>query len=253
MDWVYLSPHFDDIALSCGGLVWEQAQAGKRVEIWTICAGHPGSAPLSPFAESLHQRWQADPSRRRAEDIASSAILGAGNLHFSIPDCIYRTDEAGGALYDSERSLFGKLHPLEDGLDESLCGSLERAAVKRDFRPPFNLVSPLTLGGHVDHQLARRAAEMWLRREPSICLWYYADYPYAMKEPGEITRLREEGWLEVVFPVSETGIQAWAHAVAAHASQISTFWTNRGDMRAALKDYLARYEGVPLWLPPQSR
>jgi LmbE family N-acetylglucosaminyl deacetylase len=33
MRWIYLSPHFDDAVLSCGGLIFDQAQAGTPVEI----------------------------------------------------------------------------------------------------------------------------------------------------------------------------------------------------------------------------
>ena len=67
MEWIFISPHLDDIALSCGGLVWELAHAGDQVSIWTICAGEPPVAPLSPFAESLHDRWQtgAEATQRR--------------------------------------------------------------------------------------------------------------------------------------------------------------------------------------------
>ena len=58
MEWIYLSPHFDDVALSCGGLLWEQAQAGEGASVWTICAGEVPAGQLSPFAQSLHERWE---------------------------------------------------------------------------------------------------------------------------------------------------------------------------------------------------
>ncbi|MBN2499463.1 MAG: PIG-L family deacetylase, partial [Anaerolineales bacterium] len=54
---IYLSPHLDDVALSCGGLVWEQAQAGMAVEVWSVCAGDPPPGELSEYARSLHARW----------------------------------------------------------------------------------------------------------------------------------------------------------------------------------------------------
>ena len=57
MEWIYLSPHFDDIAYSCGGLVWEQVNSGQMVSIWTICAAYPPPGPLSSFASILHERW----------------------------------------------------------------------------------------------------------------------------------------------------------------------------------------------------
>jgi LmbE family N-acetylglucosaminyl deacetylase len=50
MRWIYLSPHFDDAVLSCGGLIFEQARQGIPIEIWTIFAGNPPPGPLSMFA-----------------------------------------------------------------------------------------------------------------------------------------------------------------------------------------------------------
>ena len=39
MRWVYLSPHLDDAVFSAGGLIYEQAQGGLPVEIWTYNLG----------------------------------------------------------------------------------------------------------------------------------------------------------------------------------------------------------------------
>ena len=91
MNWIYLSPHFDDVALSVGGLLWEQSQAGERVSIWTICGGDPPPGDFSPFAEALQARWETGAQSmiiRRAEDIESCHLLGAESVHLSIPDCI---------------------------------------------------------------------------------------------------------------------------------------------------------------------
>ena len=78
---VYLSPHLDDVALSCGGRIWQQAQTGDSVLVVTIFAGAPPpDVPLSPFARELHARWgylsDADVVRRE-EDQASLTHLGA--------------------------------------------------------------------------------------------------------------------------------------------------------------------------------
>jgi LmbE family N-acetylglucosaminyl deacetylase len=243
MEWVYLSPHLDDIALSCGGLVWEQCQAGDRVSVWTVCAGDPGEEPLSPFAQSLHERWQTGREavrQRRAEDEAACAILGAAARHFPIPDCIYRRSPLNGNhLYTTEESLFGPLHPQEFGLVQSLSAEL-----RRSLPAEAEIVCPLTLGGHVDHRLTCAAAA-GLERP----LWYYADYPYEREAIGELAVLEQAGWKSFLFRVSTGGLAAWTHSVAAHASQISTFWPNLVTMQAALRDYWAENEGVRLWRP----
>lgn len=247
MHWVYLSPHLDDVALSCGGLIWEQAQSSESVRIITICAGDPPAGVLSPFAQSLHDRWQAGPmamAQRRQEDRLSGQILGAGIEHLAIPDCVYRQDEESGEhLYTSEESLFGPIHPAEKGLMayiSQILGELVPGQAK--------LVCPLALGGHVDHKLTRGAAEK-LNRE----LWYYADFPYAQKVARFLQQYERVGWRWQNHPISADGLTAWQDAIAAHASQISTFWSKIDDMRRELAAYREEQGGIRLWMPPPNR
>ena len=243
MNWVYLSPHFDDAVLSCGGLIWEQTQAGNHAQIWTICAGGPKSEPLSDFAQSLHSRWetgdQAVKSRRR-EDRIACARLSAAPRRFSVLDCIYRRSDPIGFLYASEEALFGPLHPAEQGLVSELSADLAQA-----LAPGDKLVAPLALGGHVDHRLTRAAAE-----SIGQVLWYYADYPYVCRHLDQIQDLRQAGWEETLFDVSLEGLVAWQEAIAAHRSQISTFWSSLETMYAEIHAYLDLMGGVLLWKPP---
>ena len=55
---IFLSPHYDDIALSCGGTARRIAEAGGRPEVALIFGDHPDpSQPMTEFAESLHRQW----------------------------------------------------------------------------------------------------------------------------------------------------------------------------------------------------
>jgi LmbE family N-acetylglucosaminyl deacetylase len=246
MDWIYLSPHLDDAALSCGGLISEQSQAGDTTAIWTMCAGDPPPGALSPFAQSLHARWgtlNQAADQRRSEDLLSCQILGANAVHFSLPDCIYR--QAGQPPfypYASESSLFGPVHPGEMELVERLSRQLASRLPEQ-----AEIVAPLALGGHVDHRLTRFAAE---RLAPARRLSYYADYPYVLNHRQSLTELQQTGWTRSVIPVSPAGLGAWQSAIAAHASQISTFWPNLPAMQAAIEAYWQFDGGVVLWQPP---
>ncbi len=237
MRWIYLSPHLDDIALSLGGLLWQQAQAGEHLSVWTICAGDPPEGKVSAFAQSLHQRWSVGreaSAARRKEDIASCQIMGADYRHFAIPDCIYRrsprTDEF---LYASEEAIFGEVHEDEDTLILQLAQEMQDALPK-----DVKIIAPLGLGGHVDHRLTRAAAQ---RLDSSLGL--YADYPYVLNMPawgtGDLTPSS--------FSISADALAMWQSAVAAHTSQISTFWKNLDDMRTALQMYAQQQGGVNLW------
>jgi LmbE family N-acetylglucosaminyl deacetylase len=259
--WVYLSPHFDDIALSCGGLVWSQAQAGDQVSVWTVCAGKTPpdllkkSESLSPFAASLHQRWQVGQEAveiRRREDSASCQTMGAAHRHLPLPDCIYRqagrdywatrrraakAQASAPFLYDSEQALFGSLHHAEQPLVEQLGRFLAQEVPEQ-----AQVVCPLALGGHVDHRLARAAAEQSGRR-----LLYYADYPYVLQQIETLDTLQGAGWKKHLTLLSPEALQAWQASIASHASQISTFWPNLEVMAQEIDRYGGLLGGGALW------
>lgn len=242
MTYVYLSPHLDDVALSCGGLVWEQIQAGEKVEIWTVCAGDSPPEIFSPFAVELHQRWGVGrdaAAHRRNEDIRSCRVLGAGYRHFEIPDAIYRLHpDTGDILYGSQQAIFGGLHEGDEDLIHWLVTKFTGF-----LQPDTILVAPLTLGNHVDHQLTRILAE-WL----NLPLAFYADFPYVLDYEEVVNALVPSGFLPELYPVSEKGLNAWQASIAAHISQINTFWPDVGAMSKAVKEYHLKIGGLRLWM-----
>ncbi len=240
MRWVYLSPHLDDVVLSCGGLIWEQLRAGEAVEIWTICAGDPPPGSLTPYALGLHERWQTGSSpveERRHEDLRACQRLGAQTRHFNVPDCIYRSLPDGSPVVMSDEELF---QPLKEG-ELPRVESLSRELAERSGSA--RLVSPLAMGGHMDHRLTRAAAEAAGRP-----LWYYADFPYVMMNRLDLRAWAQPGWQDFRLPVSAEGLAAWQEAVAAYRSQISTFWGGEAEMRARLAEYLEQFEGGSMLL-----
>jgi hypothetical protein len=101
----------------------------------------------------------------------------------------------------------------------------------------------------VDHRLTRLAAERLVQEGRAPRLWFYGDYPYILQDAAAPGRIGQAGNLERVFPVSEAGLAAWQDAVAAHATQISTFWPNLEAMRAALRSFMESAGGARLWKP----
>ena len=240
MEWIYLSPHFDDVAFSCGGLVWEQVKSGDEVSIWTICAGEPPPGPISRYAQSLHKRWETNREAvtvRRAEDLLSNRRMGATSRNFSIPDAIYRHSPVDGTpMYTSDPELFSELRLDEIHLVETLTNELVQSLPQ-----VCELVCPLALGSHVDHRLVRTAAEKLGKR-----MWYYADFPYSVNPEQDLDESDREMVLKL-FPVSEMGLRVWEESVAAHSSQISTFWSNTDQMREGIRAYWEPIKGIRLW------
>ena len=227
---LYLSPHLDDAVLSCGGRIWQQAQAGERVLVVTVFAGPPPpGTPLSPFAQELHARWEHPDNavtRRQEEDRAALAHLGAEAVHWPYADCIYRQTPDGHFLCASEEMLWGEIHPAEEGLVAELAARLAALPLARGGV----VYAPLGAGHHVDHQIVRRSAEA-----SGHALVYYEDFPYA-KEPHAVQAAPgEERWQTELVPLSEEALEAKTSAIACYRSQLSTFWAGEAEMATAVR------------------
>ena len=55
-DSIYLAPHLDDAALSCGGQIYTATQQGANVRIVTVMAGDAPADGIAGYAVELHER-----------------------------------------------------------------------------------------------------------------------------------------------------------------------------------------------------
>ena len=224
---VFLSPHLDDAALSCGGSIYRLVQAGQAVQAITIFAGDPPPGPLTPFAHSLHERWQAAPVDRRAEDGEALRRLGAQAIHWPYADAVYRRHpDSGDALYDSEESIFGEVVEADAQIIESIRDRLRRTDSSA------RLVVPLAAGHHVDHQIVRSAAESLGRN-----LIYYEDYPYAETPEKLRATLQSGAWESESIRLDGKAIRAKTAAILAYRSQMSTFFRSAEEMERRVRAY----------------
>jgi LmbE family N-acetylglucosaminyl deacetylase len=236
---IYLSPHLDDAALSCGGLIYQERQAGLSVLVVTVMAGDaPSDGQSSPIVRELHARWGLDTNpnpatARRAEDRQALSILGADLLHWEWPECVYRRHPiSGDFMYPSEASLWGAVHPAEKELSAQIAWRLADLSLASNGR----VYVPLTVGGHVDHHLVRQAAETW--GAPGGELVYYEEYPYAEHPQALAAVLGDgEGWQAETVPLGDDALEAKTAAVACYESQISTFFTGKEEIGARLRAY----------------
>ncbi len=242
--WIFLSPHLDDAVLSCGGMIWQQIQAGGQVEIWTVCAGEPPDGPRPDFAVRIEKRWQTGAqsvAARRAEDLAACERLGAQAVHLDLPDCIYRRLPDGSPLVNAEEDLWQPLPAAELPRVDQLADLLIRR-----LPPRCRLAAPLSLGDHIDHRLVRSAA-LTLKRT----IHFYADFPYAAHSDVNLRSYIQPGWRRERFTVSEAALDAWQSAVACYVSQLSSFWSSKDEMRADLRRYCQQSGGSLLFRKPE--
>jgi LmbE family N-acetylglucosaminyl deacetylase len=248
---IFVSPHLDDIALSCGGYAHRLAGAGERVLIATVCtADAPPGQPLSPSAQHEHWQWKLgdQPYRlRRLEDERVAAQLGAECLHLGLLDAIYRHDGDGAPLYEGKQFIGGAVHPWDwqhqyPALLDALGPVLHAPGIRRVF-------CPLTAGGHVDHVQARRAVEQLCEAGRVV---YYEDYPYAQKDASALAQLLGEedapgGWRSLLVELTEAEIEARIAAIACYQSQLFAVFGDASSMPSRVREYIARTGGERYW------
>lgn len=243
MRWIYLSPHLDDAVLSAGGLIHGQTQTGIPVEIWTFMCGYPPEGEHSQIAQDLHKMWGFNTAEevvrgRRVEDINAASIVGATTVHFDFLDCIYRRGPDGEWLY-SEISV--PPHPADHDLPAQIAGE-----VLARLEPDDVLVCQLSVGSHVDHVIARQAAELLGR--PLI---YDIDVPYIFYKPEELDP-KAVGMKESVHLITESGLRRWQEAVLAYKSQISTLgnvFDTPEKVKESINSYWSLHKGIRLLQP----
>lgn len=236
--WIFISPHFDDVVLSCGALVWELSRQNNPVEIWTIMGGYPPDEVFSPFADMMHQGWgltgEAVVSNRREEDQAACAVLGAQHRHWHWPDVIYRRDpQTGVYAVNSNTELFGNTSDYD--LVKIIAFELS-SALPVDAR----IVLPIGLGGHVDHKTVVQAGQLLGGKKH-----YYADYPYILTD-FDNPLLVEKRYQPIPQSLGPDALEAWQDAILCYESQVGEFWRDETETRLALRNYLAG-GGGRLW------
>jgi LmbE family N-acetylglucosaminyl deacetylase len=218
---IFLSPHYDDIALSCGGTARLAARSGTRPLIALIFGSEPDlSQPLSDFAESMHQGWGLDTASviagRRAEEAAASAILGADDRFLPFHDAIYR-----GMSYTSNEQLFSAPVEEETNLPGRIIDELGLSGLATTHA---RIYAPLAIGSHVDHQLAFESGRELANAGWDV--WFYEDLPYALGRQRRDARLHDLA--NEIKPVALVNVEpVWndkISAIMAYPSQLPTIF-----------------------------
>lgn len=151
-DVVYVSPHLDDVMLSCPARLVADRAAGRRVLVLTL------------FSEGRQYHL------RRAEDQTAAALLDVDIQHAGLLDAPFRS-----AVYRDFSSICFGFDNADQATIEAARQHVQAAAFGAE------LVAPLAVGTHVDHRIAHAAA----RAVRGAGLVLYEDRPYA-QVPGAI-------------------------------------------------------------------
>jgi LmbE family N-acetylglucosaminyl deacetylase len=233
---IYLQPHFDDAALSCGGALGVQKMAGLHTLVITVFGGVPEATAISPFATQNLQRMSLslDPKlatqQRREEDAAALGLLGADTLWLDYPEAIFRGTPP---FYASEEALFGSVNPGDLNVDSELAMLLQRI---HERAPLAVIYAPLGIGHHVDHQLCCSAADRLAQQKANVK--FYEDFPYVSRPGALVARQKDLGismepeWVEI------SGVmRAKEEAIARYGSQVPHLFQGEDRMRQAVREY----------------
>ncbi|MBA2753214.1 MAG: PIG-L family deacetylase [Chloroflexia bacterium] len=247
----FLSPHFDDVSISCGGTAALLAANDHAPEVCVIFAEGERPGPQTAFVAEQHRRWRLDAegviAGRRREETAAATILGTVPRFLTFPDAIYR-----GTRYLDDPHLFGDVAPDEAALPAEIASAL---GLDRPVDPAARVYAPLALGNHVDHQHLLRAGLDAARSGWDV--WFYEDLPYGLDPATLATRLDslERDGARLV-PASSVDVSAtWRQkidAIMCYASQVPVIFRHvttvpsRDQIDAAMRAYAEAMPGIPV-------
>jgi LmbE family N-acetylglucosaminyl deacetylase len=169
---LFVQPHFDDVALSCGGTVALQSELGGSA-ILTVFGAAAERDQHGPLARQLHEEWGTGddtPRVRDQEDQHAARILNARRAALPFREAIYRG-------YREWPQLFGAVPEDEMDLQRRVAEALVSwwQALRAEV-----VYLPLALGGHVDHRMVHAALPALV--SAGAIVWCYEDFPYALRD-----------------------------------------------------------------------
>lgn len=177
---IALSPHLDDAALSCGGLLTSLGGVVSRLVV-TIACGNPVGRENEGKGRARNRRGHAPPAQRRAEDVRAMHAIDCDFVHLGFSDCVYRRSPTSGDLiYKDARSHWTVPGPDDVAHVEELFLVLRRLTQNMGR---VVVLSPMSIGFHVDHAICARVA-MRLAGGRNTLL-FYEDFPYVAMDHHE--------------------------------------------------------------------
>lgn len=244
---IILSPHLDDAALSCGGLMeFLSKRKSSSLVISIYCGNPPPVKNKDGTLRTPQRKGYVNPRLRRREDVAAMHAANADFVHLGFADGIYRRSPLSGQIiyrHAHERWVAPRVDDLGH-IEElylvlkQLCMGLGRIL----------LVSPMGIGQHVDHTIVARVA---LRlAEQGVSLMFYEDFPYVVSTSvgsGEqdgpaiaLKRLGRKPGDRMVLPVN---VAAKAHLISHYESQIPALFEGENGLLSALQSH--QHQGTP--------
>lgn len=228
---LFVSPHFDDVAFSCGGTAFALTQRGWATTLCTVFTKSIANPTGFALACQLDKGLAADVdylALRRAEDDAAARALDVSeNVRLDFAEAPHRGYESAAALFGEFAATDAIVPPLEARLE----------AVARDYSVIF---APQALGSHVDHRRVRDAIHAVAASLGSATrIVWYRDAPYVLREPlaRPSEYLARESSAVFVYSLDARALAAKLDACAAYSTQLGFQFGGEPAMRSALASF----------------
>ncbi len=225
---LFISPHLDDVAFSCGGALVTLARRG-----WCTVLATPFTASV-PDPRGFALQCQTDKGipphvdymrLRREEDRRFAVTAGVSELVWGdLPEAPHRG-------YESAPELFSGTKASDD-----IASRLEVffAEMMKRHRPDL-IFLPQGIGGHVDHLEVIAAA----RRVPSLyprSVWWYQDTPYVIRHPDSQGIVTTQELAEFELDIT-AALDCKLDGAAEYTSQLGFQFGSPDQMRSQLTNY----------------
>jgi len=234
-DYIYMSPHLDDVPLSCSGTICRQQAQELNILVVTIFVGTP-QPPFSLFVQSVHRSWHVPEESpyqiRKEEERKAMTLLGVDYTWLDWFEILYRDPE----LSDANDFFCEPGTSVVSSRDAALFRTLRAwFADASQAYPGAQFVVPLGLGMHRDHQFVFQAALTTLDWNRVL---FFEDFPYATYysngELIEYVKPYNMSFIEV--DISECLEQRIA-ASEVYQSQIPTLFYMASSLRELIRAY----------------
>ena len=164
-DSLYVSPHGDDVLLSCAARLLSELEQGFRVTVVTV--------------------FGTGDDRRHASADAALDRLGVRRIRLGLPEAPGRQ-----ASYAAFEALTAQSHPDDTGVTSVAAETLTDLGHRSRARQVY---FPLGVGGHVDHRLCHDAALRSFESGDGRNVFLYEDRPEAFVRGAVRMRLGHVG------------------------------------------------------------
>ncbi|HZR40727.1 MAG TPA: PIG-L family deacetylase [Ktedonobacteraceae bacterium] len=233
-DYIYISPHFDDVAFSCSGTICSHKAQGMQVLVVTLFAGDP-QPPFSPLARACHQLWQVPEGIppyqiRKAEDEKAMSELGVDYVWLDWREAIYRLPDLSDLSEINDDRADLRHDPIFPTLSQWLVDL-------HASYPSTTIVVPLGVGRHRDHRIICQAALNVLDRST---LLFFEDFPYVAYLPEETMELVRSYQLVPLEVDISRYLEQRIHAAGCYQSQHAMLFFPPSSFQDTIREYAYR-------------